>query len=90
MNNDLLLVLTPTTTIVVEAAKRAGLPNKFAYLLALFLGILYGILLAVSDKNPLSFFSGLFASMAGVGVYEGIKTGLESVKLLKNKQENAL
>jgi hypothetical protein len=85
MNDALYLLISPCITFAVEAAKRAGLPSEFAFILALLLGTIYGITFAVIEKNPENLFKGILAGAAAIGFYETGKHGIEAAKLLKNK-----
>lgn len=58
---------------LVEAAKRTGMPTRFAPLLALALGVVAGVFLVSPGDVVQGIVSGIAMGLASVGLYSGAK-----------------
>lgn len=66
--NDFNLLVIPAITGIVEAIKQAGMPSRFAPVLALVLGI--GSIFVIKDGNLLI---GIVYGLSAMGLYAGPK-----------------
>ena len=58
---------------LVEAAKRTGLPAKYAPLLSLALGIAAGVFIMSPGDVIQGIWSGIAMGLSAVGLYSGVK-----------------
>lgn len=70
-NLEALVVIAPLIIGVIEALKRAGLPDRFAPLVALALGA--GLGLAMLGVTVEAGISGVVAGLMAVGLYSGTR-----------------
>jgi len=75
----MMTIAIPVVNGLVEAAKKAGLPNKFAPLLA----ILFGLLAALALRNleqpvTMIIIEGLLIGLSAVGLYSGTRNVLRN------------
>lgn len=80
MPNEILqLVMIPAVNGLVEVAKKTGLPNRFAPLLAVALGIMAGI--GLRDPNAstaVGIIEGVVIGLSAVGMYSGTRNVFQS------------
>lgn len=70
------LALVPLTMGVVQVIKSSGLPDRFAPLTSLLLGV-GGAFLIPSATVQLTIIAGLTLGCAAAGVYSGVKTTVQ-------------
>jgi hypothetical protein len=74
MNEAYVAVLIPVINGLIELAKQAGLPNRYAPLLALALGLGAGIgLRNPGDPMATAILNGLVIGLSAVGLYSGTR-----------------
>ncbi|HQX61847.1 MAG TPA: hypothetical protein PK593_00160 [Thermomicrobiales bacterium] len=68
-------IISPLVIALVELGKRAGLPNRWAGIVAAALGIALAALwaLSVGRDVPAALWAGLIAGLSAAGVYSGQK-----------------
>lgn len=78
-NNILQLVMIPAVNGLVEVAKRAGLPNRFAPLLAVTLGVISGMgLRQPQESMMIGIIEGVVIGLSAVGMYSGTRNIFQS------------
>ncbi|WP_246569888.1 hypothetical protein [Lentibacillus saliphilus] len=76
------VMLIPIIIGITEVAKLAGLPKKFAPLLALVLGIAAGLTYASPGSIKGGILVGIALGLSSVGLYSGTRT-----MIIKNNNE---
>lgn len=64
----------PLIVALVEGAKQAGLPTRWAPLVSLVLGLLVGIIYVAPTDPRQAVLVGLMVGLAASGLYSGTKT----------------
>lgn len=69
-----LLAIVPIITAIVQVAKTAGLPDRFAPLTALVLGAAMGAILGWQTADAIrGLLAGLALGATAMGLYDGVK-----------------
>lgn len=71
MDNTDYLLWVPIIVGVIEVMKKAGLPDNYAPVVALLLGVAGAF--ASSGMNTYSVFNGILAGLSASGLYSGYK-----------------
>ena len=72
-------------TSLTEGAKRMGMPSKFAWLLAVALGVVSGFVFPLGTSDIPSQVMGLAYGLAASGLYEGLKNGNKAIRAAQSK-----
>lgn len=82
MDIDLTMVaaLTPIVMALIEIAKHAGLPSRWAGAAAAVFGVVLAALYALASESTIgpALWAGLIAGLTAAGVYSGQKAARES------------
>jgi len=68
---------------LIQVAKKMGLPNKFAPMLSISLGVIFGGIVAMLESDPGNVFVGLACGLMACGLYDQVKnisTGKDTSK----------
>lgn len=74
------LALIPAITALVEIAKRSGMPDRIAPLLALVLGLAAGLVYVAPDDWRAAILAGLVMGLSSMGLWSGGKTAVKAVQ----------
>jgi hypothetical protein len=77
------IAIIPIITILVDVIKKAGLPKKFAPLISLILGVIFGLVFENNGDIRNAIITGLIMGMSASGLYSG---GKEASKAARQKQ----
>ena len=69
------VILVPVVLGLVEAVKQAGMPSRYAPILALSLGVA-GTFLMSGDYAGASVIQGLIVGLSAVGLWSGVKSSI--------------
>ena len=69
------VVLVPIVIGLVEAVKRAGMPSRYAPVLALFFGV-SGAYLITGALSGVEVIQGVIAGLSAVGLWSGVKSSI--------------
>lgn len=79
LNNIMQLVMIPAVNGLIEVAKKAGLPNRYAPLLAVTLGVISGIGLREPNTSMvIGIIEGVVIGLSAVGMYSGARNVFQS------------
>ena len=79
------IALIPIITILVDVIKKAGLPSKFAPLMSLILGVVFGLIFENSGDVKIAIITGLIMGMSASGLYSGGKEASKGITKMRNK-----
>jgi L-lactate permease len=74
------IALIPVIVALVGLAKRLGLNQKFAPVVAIVLGIIAGFVYLAPDDPAKAVLLGLVAGLSSVGLYSGVKNTKEGIQ----------
>ena len=74
MGNQDYIVAVPIIIGIIEVLKRAGLPDKYAPITALVLGVAWSF--AIGGTSVTSVFDGIVAGLSASGLYSGYKASV--------------
>jgi hypothetical protein len=79
------IALIPLITILVDVIKKAGLPNNFAPLVSLVLGVIFGFMFDSNGDVKSAIVTGLIMGMSASGLYSGGKEASKGFNKMRNK-----
>ncbi|MGK0466029.1 hypothetical protein [Clostridium sp.] len=79
------IALIPIITILVDVIKKAGLPNNFAPLISLILGVVFGLIFENSGDVKTAIITGLIMGMSASGLYSEGKEASRGITKMRNK-----
>jgi len=81
------VAIIPIVVGLVEVAKTGGLPNRFAPILALMLGILAGIFYLEPENVKEGVLKGVVVGLSSVGLYSATRNVVGKKQMNKNEEE---
>lgn len=79
------IAIIPIITVLVDLIKKAGLPNRFAPLTSILLGLIFGIVFENDGDIKNAIITGLIMGMSASGLYSGGKEVSKAAREMKNK-----
>ena len=79
------IALIPIITLIIDVLKRAGLPNKFAAIVSIILGMIFGVFFQSTPDLKERILTGIIMGMSASGLYSSGKAVTKSIKNTKNK-----
>ncbi|MBK5242613.1 hypothetical protein [Clostridium sp.] len=79
------IALIPLITMLIEVIKKAGLPNRFAPLASIIIGVGFGLIFENSGDIKNAIITGLIMGMSASGLYSGGKEASRGINKIKNK-----
>ena len=79
------IALIPVITMLIEVIKKAGLPNRFAPLVSIIIGIGFGFIVENNGDIKNAIITGVIMGMSASGLYSTGKEASKGLNDIKNK-----
>ena len=79
------IALIPVITLLVNIIKKAGIPNRFAPLISLMIGLVFGILFLSDGDLKQGILMGIVMGMSASGLYSNGKEITKNISTRRGK-----